>query len=80
MDPTREALLRRIQTRRSVPPRRLVEPRPSESEIAEIVKAACAAPDHRQLRPYRFEIIDLANRPALADAFEAAARELGTRI
>jgi nitroreductase len=71
-----EELLRRIVGRRSVPPRRLLAPGPSGDEIATIIEAACAAPDHKGLQPFRFEWIGLDERPALADAFEAAGREL----
>lgn len=70
------ALLRRVIGRRSTPPRRLLAPGPSEEEIALIVEAACAAPDHKGLQPFRFEWIGLDERPALANAFEAAEREL----
>jgi nitroreductase len=41
-----------------------------------IVEAACAAPDHKAMQPFRFEWIGQEERPALADVFEDAEREL----
>src|SRR5829696_1610709 len=69
-------LLLRIAGRRSTPPRCLVAPGPSESEIEQIVRAACAAPDHKGLQPFRFEWIGIEDRSRLAEAFEVAEREL----
>jgi nitroreductase len=69
-------LLRRIVRRRSTPPRRLIAPGPLQSEVELIVEAACAAPDHKALQPFRFEWVGQEERPALADVFEAAEREL----
>jgi len=73
---TGEELVNRIAVRRSTAPRRLVAPGPSEREIERIVRAACAAPDHKGLQPFRFEWIGTEERACLADAFEAAEREL----
>lgn len=61
--------------RRSISPKRLVEPGPSEADIAAIIEAACAAPDHRRLKPWRFILIRNEARDALANSFEAAAFE-----
>jgi nitroreductase len=69
-------LIRRIIARRSTPPRRLLPPGPSELEFEQTVRAACAAPDHKGLQPFRFEWIGQEERSALADVFEAAEREL----
>jgi nitroreductase len=69
-------LLLRIAGRRSTPPRCLIAPGPSESEIEQIVRAACAAPDHKGLQPFRFEWIGIEDRSRLAEAFEVAEREL----
>jgi nitroreductase len=69
----------RISARRSTPPRRLVAPGPSESEIEQIVRAACAAPDHKGLQPFRFEWIGNEERSRLAGAFEVAERELNAQ-
>ena len=64
-----------IQARRSVSPKRLGHPGPSNQQITEMVTAACAAPDHRRLHPWRFILIPENCRGALADLFEAAAWE-----
>ncbi len=40
-----------------------------------LIAAACSAPDHRRLRPWRFIQIARASRARLADFFEAAALE-----
>ncbi len=61
--------------RRSVSPKRLVAPGPSSEQITAIVEAACAAPDHRGLQPWRFLLIPNDTRDALAALFEAAAQE-----
>ncbi|WP_114188442.1 nitroreductase family protein [Microvirga aerophila] len=73
-------LLHRICARRSTPPRHLVAPGPSEDEIRMIVRAASRAPDHMSLKPFRFMVIPPDRRDALADAFEAAERELNPGI
>ena len=64
-----------IVERRSVSPRRLSEPGPTPAQLNAIIEAACAAPDHRRLRPWRFVLIRTEAREAFADLFEAAARE-----
>jgi nitroreductase len=74
--PTGAELIDRIASRRSTPPRQLFEPGPSEREIERMVHAACAAPDHKGLQPFRFEWIGIEERHRLADVFEAAEREL----
>lgn len=67
--------LKDIISRRSVSPRRLVEPGPSPEQVRTMITAACAAPDHRRLRPWRFILIRNDDRPKLAGLFEAAANE-----
>lgn len=64
-----------IVRRRSVSPRRFIEPGPNPEQIKTMIDAACAAPDHRRLRPWRFLLIRNDQRTKLADLFEAAARE-----
>ena len=64
-----------IIARRSVSPRWLIEPGPSSEQVRTMIEAACAAPDHRRLRPWRFILIRNDDRTKLADLFEAAARE-----
>lgn len=64
-----------IVRRRSVSPRRLIEPGPSLQQVRTMIDVACAAPDHRRLRPWRFILIRNDQRTMLANLFEAAARE-----
>lgn len=64
-----------IHERRTISPKRLIEPSPSKNQIKEMIKAGCAAPDHRRLRPWRFILVNSDARERLADLFEAAARE-----
>lgn len=64
-----------IIARRSASPRRLIPPGPNEEQVRMMIEAACAAPDHRRLRPWRFILIRNDDRPKLADLFEAAAHE-----
>lgn len=52
MTMTAEAVLAFIEARQSVG--QLVEPAPSDAQLAQAVQAALAAPDHHRLRPWRF--------------------------
>ncbi|PZO19712.1 MAG: nitroreductase [Burkholderiales bacterium] len=61
-----------ITSRQNTSPRRLVEPGPSVSELARILRAAAAAPDHGLLRPWRFVIVPKARRADLAEVFALA--------
>jgi nitroreductase len=83
-DPIRKAeglaLLRRIFSRRSTPPRHLTAPGPTDDEIQLLMRAASRAPDHQCLKPFRFLVINADERGTLADVFEAAERELDPRI
>lgn len=67
---TLDALL----TRYSVGPKHLVEPGPSDAELALMVQAALRAPDHAELVPYRFKLVRGAARQGMADLFAGAAR------
>ena len=54
---------------------RLAAPAPSEDDLSLIMRAACAAPDHEELRPWRFTVLegDAKDRfgAVLADAYIA---------
>jgi nitroreductase len=63
-----------IQLRRTVLPKRLTEPGPTPQQLAQILAAAAAAPDHGELVPWRFVIVPAHARAALADAFEQSLR------
>src|SRR5260221_4983662 len=52
-----------IRARRSIG--RLTEPAPSDAEPTQILEAAVAAPDHGELRPWRFVVL----RGEAQDAF-----------
>ena len=68
-------MIERICARRSVSPKYLDVPGPNPEQIREMVRAACAGPDHGRLSPARFVYIADDQRDALADAFVAAAIE-----
>jgi len=61
-----------IERRRTTLPKRLHLPGPDATELARIVGAAAAAPDHGQLLPWRFVVVPASARSALACAFEAS--------
>jgi nitroreductase len=69
------ATIATILSRKSVAPKRLKEPGPSDAEIDLMVQAALAAPDHGSLRPWRVLLIRSSERQALAEVFRAAKRE-----
>ena len=58
-----------IATRRSILPKRLFEPGPSEHELDLIFRAAAAAPDHGLLHPWRFVVCPSSRRADLAEVF-----------
>lgn len=68
-----EALL----TRYSVGPKHLVEPGPSDEQLALMVQAALRAPDHAELVPYRFKLVRGAAKESMAALFSDAARAAG---
>jgi nitroreductase len=61
-----------IASRQSVLPKRLAEPGPDAQQLQRLLLAAAAAPDHGELRPWRFVIVPAARRVLLADMFEGA--------
>lgn len=64
-----------IHARRTVLPRRLAAPGPDARQLRDILEAAAAAPDHRELRPWRLVVIPEAARANLGEAFASALRE-----
>lgn len=81
MQPIIDALLARQSTKADT----LVEPAPSDAELAEVFAAAVRAPDHGAIRPWRFRLVRGAAREALGRVFaeglkrrkpEATAEEL----
>ena len=61
-----------ISSRQNILPRRLSEPGPSAAQIEQLFRAAAAAPDHGQLRPWRFVLVPTAKRADLAEVFAQA--------
>lgn len=61
-----------IMTRRSH--ERLGEPAPDGAQLRTLVEAACAAPDHGKLRPWRFTFVRGDGRCRLGEVLEAAYR------
>ncbi|MEX0606406.1 MAG: nitroreductase, partial [Halofilum sp. (in: g-proteobacteria)] len=60
--------------RYSTPANQLDDPAPSDSELAQILCSAVAAPDHGGLRPWRFRIIRGEARRRLGKVFADATR------
>jgi len=62
--------LEALRTRRSYG--RLTEPAPSDDDLREILTAAAAAPDHGELRPFRFTLVRGAGMEAFGEVLEEA--------
>ena len=74
---TAPAGLEALLTRYSVGPKHLVEPGPSDEQLALMVQAALRAPDHAELVPYRFKLVRGAAKEGMAALFADAARAAG---
>jgi nitroreductase len=64
-----------LAQRRSSSPRDLTEPAPEGEQLQDLLRLAARAPDHGKLFPWRFIILKGAAKAALADRFEALAKE-----
>ena len=64
--------LSRLLQRRSVPPRWLGEPGPSDQEVENLLKIASRVPDHGKLVPWRFVLIQGEGRQRLGEVLAAA--------
>ena len=64
-----------IQHRQTILPKKLTEPGPDEGQLDLILRSAAAAPDHREIVPWRFVIIPAMARERLAEVFGNALRE-----
>ena len=53
---------------------RLVEPGPTAQQLERLWQAGARAPDHGRLRPWRFHVLEGAQREGFADAAAAAKR------
>lgn len=63
-----------LLNRASIAPRLHEEPAPNEAELGQILAAACRAPDHGRLRPWRFIVIRGDARVRLGEVFAEALR------
>ena len=70
-----EAVGALMQARRTILPKRLGEPGPDPAQLQQILGASASAPDHGQVRPWRFVLVPNNARAALAQAFGAALLE-----
>ena len=75
MNDRAHALLRSLQQRSHVAPKRLVAPGPDATQRALLFEAAATAPDHGQIRPWRLIEVTPARRPDLGNAFVQALLE-----
>lgn len=64
-----------IHGRQHVGPKHLAQPAPNDAELRELFAAAAAAPDHGQLRPWRFLVLGAQARDRLAQCFAEALLE-----
>lgn len=69
--------LESLLSRYSLGGKYLVDPGPSRVEVETIVKAALRAPDHAELSPFRFVVVEGETRQKMANLFEAYARSSG---
>lgn len=63
-----------LATRRSSRPRDMVEPGPEGAELRRILEIATRTPDHGKLSPWRFVVVDAAQRTRFAEILHAAYR------
>lgn len=61
-----------LNEQQSIPAKNLIEPAPGPDEIEIILQAAMSAPDHGQLQPFRFLIVQGEARHELSRVFEQA--------
>lgn len=61
-----------IHMRQHIGPKHLAEPGPSPTQLRALFAAAAAAPDHKQLRPWRFMVLGNEARQRLSEVFVAA--------
>lgn len=64
-------LVERLQARVSTSAKHLVAPGPSDDELAEVMRAAVAVPEHGAVRPWRFLVLREAGQRRLSEAFVA---------
>lgn len=67
-----------IESRRSIGKMSL--PAPNEQQIQQAIHCAMTAPDHKQLKPWRFFVVQDTARQALSDVFLSAAQAKADRL
>ena len=72
-----QVALQALLGRYSVGPKHLVEPGPSDEQLALLVQAALRAPDHAELVPWRFKLVRGAAKEGMAALFADAALAAG---
>jgi len=66
-----------LARRRSASALTLADPGPSPEDIADLIRLAARVPDHGKLAPWRFLILEGADKAVFADALEALALSRG---
>ncbi len=64
-----------MQSRHTILPKRLLAPGPDAAQQALILEAAATAPDHGQILPWRFVVVEQDARALLAEVFANALLE-----
>lgn len=70
-------VLRFLALRRSTSAVTLAEPGPSADQLADLLRLAARAPDHGKLAPWRFVVLEGAEKAAFAARLEALAQAQG---
>lgn len=65
--------LRLLAERRSSPAQTLAEPGPNAEQLQDLLTLAARVPDHGKLTPWRFVLIDKADKPALIERLSTLA-------
>lgn len=73
LEPSPE-VLRFLALRRSTPAVTLTEPAPDAAQLADLLRIAVRAPDHCKLSPWRFVVMEGADKAAFAGELEAIAQ------
>jgi len=64
-------LVERLQRRESTSAKYLTHPGPTDDELAEVLRAAVAVPEHGAIRPWRFLVVREPGQARLSEAFVA---------
>lgn len=70
-------VLRFLALRRSTPAVTLAEPAPNASQLADLLRIAARAPDHGKLAPWRFVVLEGADKAAFAARLDTLAQSRG---